>query len=53
MIHPGWYWRTEYRYADYGKAILPDRTAAGVAAASITFEPIEHTVRSELIYRFH
>ena len=52
MIQQGWYWRLEYRYADYGKATLADRNAAGAAAASITFEPIEQMVRSELVYRF-
>lgn len=52
-LHTGWFWRTEYRYADYGSVVLPDRTAAGAAANSIGFSPIEQTVRTEVVYKFN
>jgi outer membrane immunogenic protein len=53
MMWPGWFWRMEYRYADYGTATLRDTPAVGAAQASITFHPIEQTVRSEVVFKFH
>ena len=53
VLWPGWRWRTEYRFADYGAITLPDTTPAGAAASSIRFQPVEHSVRSELVYKFN
>jgi outer membrane immunogenic protein len=63
MFAPGWFWRNEYRYADYGTANLTDICAgvSGSAAcgftaspqATFTFHPIVQTVRSELVYKFN
>lgn len=52
-LHTGWFWRTEYRYADYGSTVLTDTNAVGAAASSIGFPPIEQTVRTELVYKFN
>jgi outer membrane immunogenic protein len=49
---PGWFWKTEYRYADYGTQNITD-TAPGFAADTITFHPIVQTIRSELVYKFN
>jgi outer membrane immunogenic protein len=53
MLVPGWFWRMEYRYAGYGRATLRDTQAVGLPQNSITFDPIEQTVRSELVFKFH
>jgi outer membrane immunogenic protein len=63
MFAPGWFWRNEYRYADYGTVNLSDTCAglSGSAAcgfnstpqATFTFHPIVQTVRSELVYKFN
>jgi outer membrane immunogenic protein len=63
---PGWFWKTEYRYADYGTTNLTDSVPGGgpvivvpgVGAFAnpqdtITFHPIVQTIRSELIYKFN
>jgi outer membrane immunogenic protein len=52
-LRSGFLWRTEYRYADYGTAVLTDTNAAGAAANNIVFPPIEQTVRTELVYKFN
>jgi outer membrane immunogenic protein len=50
---PGFTWKTEYRYSDYGSDRLPLLTAAGVATGStMSSHKYEQTVRSELVWRF-
>jgi outer membrane immunogenic protein len=49
---PGLFWKTEYRFADYGKedvAVLFDATQVG----SIESHKYTHMVRSELVWRFN
>lgn len=53
MFAPGWFWRSEYRYADYGTVNLADTNQAGVMANTITFHPIVQTIRSEVVYKFN
>lgn len=53
VLRPGWLWRTEYRYADYGAVTLTDTNAIGTAANSIRFRPVEQTIRGELVYKFN
>jgi outer membrane immunogenic protein len=52
-IH-GLFWRTEYRYASYDSATLPDITTAGVATGFIspTTNRVQ-TITSSLIWRFN
>lgn len=63
---PGLFWRTEYRYADYGTRTLTDTAPGGAFVAvpgsffpipnpqdSITFHPIVQTIRTELVYKFN
>ena len=50
---PGLFWRTEYRYADYGTRTLTDTSSSGVVEDNITFHPIVQTIRSELVYKFN
>jgi outer membrane immunogenic protein len=58
MFAPGWFWRNEYRYADYGTTTLTDTcTNPALCGAgqffNITFHPIVQTVRSEIVYKFN
>jgi outer membrane immunogenic protein len=52
-MHGGWYWRSEYRYAQYDNEIFTDRNAAGAARDNITFEPDVQTATSEIVYKFN
>ena len=48
---PGLFWKTEYRFADYGtEHVAPSRVLI-----PITFDQskVVHTVRSELVWRFN
>ena len=62
---PGWLWRTEYRYADYGTTTLTDTAPGGANIAipglggtfanpqsNITFHPIVQTIRSGVVFKF-
>ena len=51
MFAPGWFFRTEYRIADYGATALTDSGASGIKN-DIRFRPIEQTVTSSLVYKF-
>ncbi len=48
-LSPGWFWKTEYRYAYYGSKnvdeVNPGRT--------ITFKPTVQTVTSQIVYKFN
>lgn len=52
---PGLYWKTEYRYADYGTDRLDYVTLATGAPTGFTIDSHKrtHTVRSELVWRFN
>jgi outer membrane immunogenic protein len=52
-MHGGWYWRSEYRYAQYGNETFTDTNAAGAQLANITFEPDVQTATSEIVYKFN
>jgi outer membrane immunogenic protein len=63
VLWPGWFLRSEYRYAYYGTANLPD-TCAGVSGsaaclftpspqATITFHPTVQTISAALVYKFN
>jgi outer membrane immunogenic protein len=61
----GWFWRSEYRYASYGRTMLSDSvpgagpvvvSPAGVflnPQNSITFKPAVQTIRTEIVYKFN
>lgn len=49
-MHGGWYWRSEVRYADYGKKA---RTESGIAPVfSLNFEPVVATATTGIVYKF-
>ena len=52
---PGLFWKTEYRFADYGNENSPVLTLAGAPLAGnfVESEKRVHTVRSELVWRFN
>jgi outer membrane immunogenic protein len=51
---PGLFWKTEYRFADYGNEHVRILTAAGApSGVQIDSEKRVHTVRSELVWRFN
>jgi len=57
---PGLFWKTEYRYAEFDRADVAVRFAPGVPGIggistgfSSTEKFREHSVRSELVYRFN
>jgi outer membrane immunogenic protein len=47
----GWFWRTDYRFAEYDSATLPEVRIDGVTGSQ-TIHPYVQTVRSALIYKF-
>ncbi|WP_257170797.1 outer membrane protein [Bradyrhizobium sp. SRS-191] len=51
---PGWFMKTEYRSAYYGRASLPE-TAVGATAPfqTVTFKPWVQTISTSLVYRFN
>ena len=51
MFAPGWFWRTEYRFADYGGRDLADTGALG-PLGNIHFHPIVQTITSGVVYKF-
>lgn len=48
-VSPGWFWRTEYRYAYYGTKTLAESPANNI----ITFKPTVQTVTSQIVYKFN
>jgi len=51
---PSLFWKTEYRFADYGKESVPIVfTATGAPFQSIDSHKYVHTIRSELVWRFN
>ena len=49
LLGPGWFWRTEYRYASYNTQTIPDTPGQN----SITFKPAVQTLTSQVIYKFN
>jgi outer membrane immunogenic protein len=52
-LSPGWFWRTEYRYAYYGNKTLPETDAAGTNFGNINFKPTVQTVTTQIVYKFN
>jgi outer membrane immunogenic protein len=65
-LGPGWFWRSEYRYASYDSKTLTDTFPSGAnpvnvqgvgpvgnPASSITFKPQVQTVTTQLVYKFN
>ena len=52
MLAPNWFWRNEYRLANYGSKTLTDTGALGTGP-SITFKPTVQTVTTQLVYKFN
>jgi outer membrane immunogenic protein len=52
-LSPGWFWRTEYRYAYYGNKTLPDTTAAGATFGTFNFKPTVQTLTTQIVYKFN
>jgi outer membrane immunogenic protein len=51
---PGLFWKTEYRYSEFDRATVSINTPAGLPTGfSETQKFREHSVRSELVYRFN
>jgi outer membrane immunogenic protein len=51
---PGLFWKTEYRYADYGKEQVPlFVVASGAPSTPIEVHKRVQTIRSELVWRFN
>ena len=54
LFGPGWFWRNEYRYAQYDNETLPDTSNAGFGAAhSINFKPTVQTITTQLVYKLN
>jgi outer membrane immunogenic protein len=51
MFAPGWFFRTEYKVADYGAHQIAD--GGSFPAGNIRFQPIVQTVTSSLVYKFN
>jgi len=50
-VAPGWFWRTEYRYASYANKLLSD--AGPIIAADINFKPVVQTFTTQAVYKFN
>ncbi|MBR0849941.1 porin family protein [Bradyrhizobium diazoefficiens] len=51
---PGLFWKTEYRYSEFDRADVTITSPAGVATGFAETQKFrEHSVRSELVYRFN
>jgi outer membrane immunogenic protein len=49
----GWFWRTDYRFSQYGSATVPETlVASGTLFDQQTIHPYVQTVSSALIYKF-
>jgi outer membrane immunogenic protein len=48
-LSPGWFWRTEYRYAYYGTKTVDESTAV----RGINFKPAVQTVTGQIVYKFN
>jgi outer membrane immunogenic protein len=54
MFAPGWFAKTEYRYADYRSRDIQIINAAGLPIGfSERIHPYVQTIRSELVYKFN
>jgi outer membrane immunogenic protein len=49
ILGPGWFWRNEYRFADYRSTTFSTSPLLG----TVTVRPFVQTVRSEIIYKFN
>jgi outer membrane immunogenic protein len=49
ILGPGWFWRNEYRFADYRSATFTNSPLL----TSVNVRPFVQTVRSEIIYKFN
>ena len=65
VLGRGWFWRNEYRYAQYRSADLPDVCTnpvvcpgppnfipVGTVVSVVTVKPVVQTFRTELVYKF-
>ncbi len=52
QLGPGWFWRSEYRYARYENKQLPDRSG-GLPQSSFNFRPTVQTVTSQVVYKLN
>jgi outer membrane immunogenic protein len=53
---PGWFMKSEYRAAYYGRATLPETPFVGLGSTTtgtLTFKPIVQTISTSLVYRFN
>jgi outer membrane immunogenic protein len=48
-VAPGWFWRTDYRYASYANRTLDENPGLGL---SINFKPVVQTVTMQAVYKF-
>jgi outer membrane immunogenic protein len=51
MIAPGWFVKTEYRYASYSSKTIAGNI--GPPTPFLTIKPQVQTIRSELVYKFN
>jgi outer membrane immunogenic protein len=52
FLPAGWFWRSEYRYSDFGSSTVSD-SLAGVAVDNITFKPTVQTLSTSIVYKFN
>jgi outer membrane immunogenic protein len=51
LFGPGWYLRTEYRYAQYRNQALPEINLAPPSA--VNFKPTVQTITTQVLYKFN
>jgi len=53
LLGAGWFWRNDYRFAQYESQTLSEKNAAGFVPSSISFKPQVQTITTSLIYKFN
>ncbi len=53
LLGPGWFLRTEYRYASYNTSNQPETGVGGATVGIITFKPYVETLTTSIVYKFN
>jgi outer membrane immunogenic protein len=54
ILGRGWFWRNEYRYAQYQAQTLPETVlTTGAVVSHMSFKPTVQTITTQLVYKFN
>lgn len=52
ILGKGWFWRSEYRYANYRNQVVTS-TGSGAPQSDINFKPVVQTITSSIVFKFN